>query len=652
MRTAIPLLMISVAACNAPPDIISVSLAPEAPTTVDALILTVDATDADENEIELTVEWTVDGAPQVDLADALTVPAARTAKGQTWTATVIASDGVLDTAPEQASVGVVNTPPTGESVAISPEQPAITDSLTCTPAGFSDVDGDAEQWRYAWTVDGIDVGDEPTLAVASVGYGQVAICTVVPTDGDAEGDAISARVTGINTAPVLRDLSLAPSLATTSTDLTAVPGAAGDVDGDEVRVLYAWTVNDVAVAETGATLSADHFVKGDVVAVTATPTDEIDLGEAVSTSIGISNSAPAVADLAITPPEATTLDALTLSWAATDPDGDSILAISTWRIDGASVGSGTTLAPGVAQKGDTVRAEVIVSDGTDDSTDTVEITVGNAPPAAPGVAIDPADGPREGEDDLLCFVATDATDPDAADTLDYTFSWSADGVAWMGSTATTTYPGDTIGRGDTTGGETWTCSVVADDGTDVSPAATASVDVVTCTTSTVYINADDSGCISYGSTREVWKDNRVRAYNDSSKSDVVGWLLFDLSGVDPDAEVLSASVDLFEEWGSVDGAPKLVFVESPTTGWSRSTLTTTSVVKGGRISGETTSFTFNGWNTFDLDVDDWDWETDLANGEATIGTDNVAFGYSFVYFEGPDTTGKVPELALEIEVCK
>ena len=58
-----------------------------------------------------------------------------------------------------------------------------------------------------------------------------------------------------------------------------------------------------------------------------------------------------------------------------------------------------------------------------------------------------------GEDDLVCF--GESTDVDG-DTLSYTYTWSSDGAS---------IGGDTVPAGDTSGGETWTCTEVSD-GTD------------------------------------------------------------------------------------------------------------------------------------------------------------------------------------------
>ncbi|HMV65209.1 MAG TPA: hypothetical protein PKA64_00065, partial [Myxococcota bacterium] len=71
---------------------------------------------------------------------------------------------------------------------------------------------------------------------------------------------------------------------------------------------------------------------------------------------------------------------------------------------------------------------------------------------------------------LVCGITTPSSDIDG-DAFTYTFTWTKDGAPWTGSTATTTYPGDTIPLGAVTTG-LWRCSVAASDAGGPSVAGT------------------------------------------------------------------------------------------------------------------------------------------------------------------------------------
>ena len=70
-----------------------VSIAPASPSISSDLIATIVTDDADEDEVEVTITWAVDDEPQPDLDDSLEVASSFTAAEETWTVTVVPSDG-------------------------------------------------------------------------------------------------------------------------------------------------------------------------------------------------------------------------------------------------------------------------------------------------------------------------------------------------------------------------------------------------------------------------------------------------------------------------------------------------------------------------------------------------------------------------------
>ncbi len=92
------------------------------------------------------------------------------------------SDGV------SATTTVVTTDPTAGTVSIRPDAPAASDTVSATPTGFADVDGDALSYQYRWAVNGSELGDATgrslnLLTVEGVQAGDVVSVTAKALDG-------------------------------------------------------------------------------------------------------------------------------------------------------------------------------------------------------------------------------------------------------------------------------------------------------------------------------------------------------------------------------------------------------------------------------------------------------------------------------------
>lgn len=128
----------------------------------------------------------------------------------------------------------------------------------------------------------------------------------------------------------------------------------------------------------------------------------------------------------------------------------------------------------------------------------------NAAPSGATIAIEPAT-PGD-DDDLVCTIVTEATDPNG-DPVSYTFAWARSG-------ADAGVSGATVGAALTSGGDTWTCTVIPNDGAldgapasasvtiaqgnrapsaptvSISPAAPTDDDVLTCVIDTESVDPD------------------------------------------------------------------------------------------------------------------------------------------------------------------
>ncbi|MCB9761364.1 MAG: hypothetical protein H6739_16095 [Alphaproteobacteria bacterium] len=257
---------------NAAPVISSVSLTPTAPVEGDTLSCTASASDLDPADtVRLTYAWTVEGSdPGVT---SRTLSSSWFSRDQEVTCTVTASDGTAIDVETSATVTVQNSAPTLTGVTLSPDPAYEGDTLTCTPQGGADADGDGVDYSYAWRVDNADPG--PTTATLGSTYfdrDQDVNCTVTPDDGDLSGAAVtSADLTISNTPPTAPAVSMSPASPTSADDLVCdLDTASTDADNDSISYNVYWTVD--SVTHTGTTTTTT--ISGDTV-----PASELSAGE-------------------------------------------------------------------------------------------------------------------------------------------------------------------------------------------------------------------------------------------------------------------------------------------------------------------------------------------------------------------------------------
>ena len=125
------------------------------------------------------------------------------------------------------------------------------------------------------------------------------------------------------------------------------------------------------------------------------------------------------------------------------------------------------LATAAIFPGDVLRCYALATDSSGASNSQfAELIIGQRDPIAPTVVITPTE-PEPGVDDLVC-TATGSSDPDGLPIVTT--------ITWTSSDGATVY-GDTVLGADTSGGETWTCTVEVSDGTSTTTVS-ESVDVV------------------------------------------------------------------------------------------------------------------------------------------------------------------------------
>ena len=372
---------------NAIPTAPVVTLSPDPASTEDSLIATITtaSTDADGDPISYSYDWYRDGVLS-SASTMATLSSGDTSRDEVWTVEVTPTDGTVDGPTASDSVTIQNTIPVISDVAISPDPATANDTLACSWT-FSDVDGDSDASTLEWSVNGSTAGSTTTLAGSFV-TGDVVECIVTAFDGTESGNTESATVTIVNSPPVLDSVTLTPDPAYIEDALTCTPGSTTDADGTKSFTdTYDWWVSGTSVGESGTTLDSTFFGRGDEVFCTVTPNDGVDDGDSVdSNMVTIGNHAPVVESVTLSPDPAYTDDVLTSSVTTSDEEGDTVSLVYQWYVDGAYVGSGTSLDGLTAfDRGQEVYLTVFPFDGTDfgSSLTSDAITIANTPPEAP-----------------------------------------------------------------------------------------------------------------------------------------------------------------------------------------------------------------------------------------------------------------------------
>lgn len=348
------------------------------------------ATDPGANDT-LTYEWSFgDGTS----ATGPTVSHSYSEFGE-YTITVVVRDGDGGEASDSIVARVRNAPPIASNVVIEPVEPVAGDALSLSWT-YSDPDGDPENGTTVrWTIDGEPAprfDDLDVIEGTATMRGQVWRATVTPKDGTDFGLPVqSPPVTIGNEAPVATDVAITPA-EPRAADALKVSYVYFDADGDrESGTLIRWTRNGASEpSRDGSRTVNPPLVKGDVWQVTVTPNDGALPGEPITSEpVTVLNTPPTVLrfdDIAVPAEDELTLVSFDIT--AFDVDDDPLDYYC--ELDGERVSEGSQVELRLPEGIHEVFCTV--SDGTDATTESLHIAVGDVGPlvdAGPDRTVNP-----------------------------------------------------------------------------------------------------------------------------------------------------------------------------------------------------------------------------------------------------------------------
>ena len=435
----------------------------------------------------LQVQWTsdLDGIFYSDVATSSGLSALNytqlSAGNHNITVEVTDTDGLYDTAITNIRI---NNPPTAPTVRFTPTLPTTNDNILAQISGSVDVDGDPITFLYDWRLNGVSIGQTTAQLPSSVTTkGQNWNLRVTPNDGYINGPFTDGFFVIENSAPIISSVTVTPSIASTGDTLTCSQMST-DPDGDAIIESFAWRINGNLASSTSNTI-VGPFITGDSIVCEATSTDGTDSTTVSSAPVVISNGAPVITDVTLSPTILYTNDILSATVQASDPDRDTLTYIWEWSVDdgsGASIVQTTSSSSAVDSldgllyfdKDENVTVLVTVSDGLNSvSLQSSTITVTNTAPTVFNALIVPVN-PIAGLDDLDC--QTQLSDADG-DIVNLQYTWTVNGM-------NANYTSAIIPASDIADGEVWSCTITCDDGQDSGNTITA--------TTTVGANAGDA----------------------------------------------------------------------------------------------------------------------------------------------------------------
>ena len=390
---------------NTAPTAPTVSILPASPQSADGLTASVDveAGDVDNDPISYRYYWRKGGVefpnPTYPSANA-TIVTSNTARDDVWDVDVEPSDGDLLGPIGSATATVVNTPASVTAVTLFPSSPSSNDNIVATPSGWSDYDGDPEDYVVVWYVNGGAVVGQTglTLPATAVSHSSDIYVEITADDGFDLGNTVtSSTVSVLNSSPVTTQCDLSPGSPITTDDIVVTYAGNDDDLSDTLTWSFGWTVNNTAdLTVTGDTYPSANTSHFDSIKVTCTANDgTADSNTMTAVAVLVQNSPPTEPSVAISPsaPQSNNNLVAAVTAASTDLDPeDSVSYTYVWQKNFAPSGeSSSTVSSSQTIRGETWEVVITPSDTYNNGpTGSDSVVIGNTPPSFTAAEITPS----------------------------------------------------------------------------------------------------------------------------------------------------------------------------------------------------------------------------------------------------------------------
>jgi len=224
---------------------------------------------------------------------------------------------------QQQAAEKSNTAPFIRSVKVLPEKP-ILGSRVALRIEAGDNEGDKINYSVKWFLNGKEIGQGIEYFLSTAKKGDTLFAEITADDGKLSGEAVKSSVIRIgNTQPKITSVKIKPDTILTSTDNLTVLGEGYDPDGDPLRWISYWRLNNkerIGDSSTTISLKPLNLKKGSRLTAELYALD----GDTVSLSylveIDIANSPPMLRASQDSIPYKG--DSINYTIPITDPDND------------------------------------------------------------------------------------------------------------------------------------------------------------------------------------------------------------------------------------------------------------------------------------------------------------------------------------------
>ena len=235
--------------------------------SLESLVVYASATDLDGEPVSYHVSWARNGFSVPDLENTLTIPPDRLEPGQTWIATVTASDPWGLSTISDVEIEIANVPPTA-IISTSPQPPIAGAFITLDGSMSADLDG--EIIHYMWDVNGVSLTGE--MVNVQLGTGSHSVTLTVVDDMGETGVGVSYITFG---------------------EVTTVSGLSATLSGSEVELYWEWTEGETnfrIYRSSSPFISSEHGTNGEALVTDIEPVGE-------TTEVSWSETAPVASNL-------------------------------------------------------------------------------------------------------------------------------------------------------------------------------------------------------------------------------------------------------------------------------------------------------------------------------------------------------------------